>query len=83
MVLVSGGSTPSAGKSVWGSGFLPSVHQGVLHPALRLGLGHARHRAQRRERKRRLEVLFEELVLRGFCSELTGREGEPGEKRAG
>jgi len=29
MVLVSGGKTPSAGKSVWGSGFLPSVHQGV------------------------------------------------------
>ena len=29
VVLVSGGKTPSAGKSVWGSGFLPSVHQGV------------------------------------------------------
>lgn len=29
IVLVSGGKTPSAGKSVWGSGFLPSVHQGV------------------------------------------------------
>lgn len=29
MVLVSGGNTPSAGKSVWGSGFLPSVYQGV------------------------------------------------------
>lgn len=29
MVLVSGGKTPSAGKSVWGSGFLPSVYQGV------------------------------------------------------
>lgn len=28
-VLVSGESAPSAGKSVWGSGFLPSVHQGV------------------------------------------------------
>ena len=28
VVLVSG-NTPSAGKSVWGSGFLPSVHQGV------------------------------------------------------
>lgn len=27
--LVSGGKTPSAGKSVWGSGFLPSVYQGV------------------------------------------------------
>jgi len=29
VVLVSGGRTPSAGKSVWGSGFLPSVYQGV------------------------------------------------------
>jgi hypothetical protein len=29
VVLVSGGSNPSAGKSVWGSGFLPSVYQGV------------------------------------------------------
>lgn len=28
VVLVSGGE-PSAGKSVWGSGFLPSLHQGV------------------------------------------------------
>jgi hypothetical protein len=27
--LVSGGKTPSAGKSVWGSGFLPSIYQGV------------------------------------------------------
>lgn len=29
VVLVSGGKAPSAGKSVWGSGFLPSVYQGV------------------------------------------------------
>ncbi len=29
VVLVSGGSKPSAGKSVWGSGFLPSVYSGV------------------------------------------------------
>ena len=29
IVLASGGRTPSAGKSVWGSGFLPSVYQGV------------------------------------------------------
>lgn len=29
VVLVSGQSAPSAGKSVWGSGFLPSVFQGV------------------------------------------------------
>jgi hypothetical protein len=29
VVLASGGKTPDAGKSVWGSGFLPSVYQGV------------------------------------------------------
>jgi hypothetical protein len=29
VVLISGGTSPSAGKSVWGSGFLPSVFQGV------------------------------------------------------
>ena len=29
IVLVSGGKTPDAGKSVWGSGFLPTVYQGV------------------------------------------------------
>jgi hypothetical protein len=29
MVLLSGGRFPRAGKSLWGSGFLPSVYQGV------------------------------------------------------
>lgn len=29
VVLTSGGTNPDAGKSVWGSGFLPSVYQGV------------------------------------------------------
>ncbi len=29
MVLVSGGNTPDAGKSAWGSGFLPTIYQGV------------------------------------------------------
>jgi hypothetical protein len=29
MVLNSGGNNPDAGKSIWGSGFLPSVYQGV------------------------------------------------------
>ncbi|MGB2352043.1 MAG: DUF1501 domain-containing protein, partial [Akkermansiaceae bacterium] len=29
IVLLSGGKGPSAGKSVWGSGFIPSVYQGV------------------------------------------------------
>ncbi|GAG16988.1 unnamed protein product, partial [marine sediment metagenome] len=29
VVLISGGTNPSAGKSAWGTGFLPSVYQGV------------------------------------------------------
>ena len=29
IVLASGGKIPSAGKSIWGSGFLPTVYQGV------------------------------------------------------
>ena len=29
VVLTSGGKFPDAGKSIWGSGFLPSVYQGV------------------------------------------------------
>ena len=29
VVLVSGGKTPSAGKSLWGSGYLPTIYQGV------------------------------------------------------
>ena len=29
VVLISGGTDPSGGKSLWSSGFLPSVHQGV------------------------------------------------------
>lgn len=42
VVLTSGGKDPDAGKSVWGSGFLPSVFQGVQcrsegNPVLFLG----------------------------------------------
>ncbi|MEK6247027.1 MAG: DUF1501 domain-containing protein, partial [Planctomycetales bacterium] len=29
VVLISGGTAPSAGKNAWGGGFLPSVYQGV------------------------------------------------------
>lgn len=29
VVLASGGKTPSAGKSLWGSGYLPTLYQGV------------------------------------------------------
>ena len=42
VVLLSGGKTPDGGKSLWGSGFLPGVYQGVQcaamgDPALYLG----------------------------------------------
>jgi hypothetical protein len=52
VVLVSG-KTPDAGKSVWGSGFLPSVHQGVQcrnsgDPVLYLGDPAGMDRARRR-----------------------------------
>ncbi len=53
VVLLSGGSFPSAGKSVWGSGFLPSVYQGVQcrsvgDPVLYLSNPRGMDRAMRR-----------------------------------
>ena len=59
IVLVSGGKTPSAGKSVWGSGFLPSVFQGVQcrsqgDPVLYLSNPDS---VSRRERRRALDAL--------------------------
>ncbi|MGE4619119.1 MAG: DUF1501 domain-containing protein [Planctomycetota bacterium] len=61
MVLVSGDKVPSAGKSVWGSGFLPSVHQGVQcrtsgDPVLYLGDPPGIHRKTRR---RTIDVIQE------------------------
>jgi Protein of unknown function (DUF1501) len=54
VVLSSGGKTPDAGKSVWGSGFLPSIHQGVQcrspgDPVLFLSNPPGMDRAGRRE----------------------------------
>ena len=54
VVLVSGGLTPSAGKSVWGSGFLPTVYQGVQcrsqgDPVLYLRDPHGMDRNQRKQ----------------------------------
>ncbi|MBK8979093.1 MAG: DUF1501 domain-containing protein [Planctomycetes bacterium] len=53
VVLISGGKVPSAGRSAWGAGFLPSVHQGVQlrsagEPVLYLGDPPGMDRAQRR-----------------------------------
>jgi hypothetical protein len=53
VVLVSGGKVPDAGKSVWGSGFLPTQYQGVefraaKDPVLYLGDPEGMDRAGRR-----------------------------------
>jgi hypothetical protein len=53
VVLLSGGKTPDGGKSLWGSGFLPSVYQGVQcrtagDPVLYLGDPPGVDRAMRR-----------------------------------
>ena len=61
VVLASGGRTPSAGKSVWGSGYLPSVYQGTQcrntgDPVLYLANPEGLDRATRR---RQLDALRE------------------------
>lgn len=61
VVLLSGGKTPDGGKSLWGSGFLPSVYQGVQcrtegDPVLYLGNPGGLDRSLRR---RTLDVLAE------------------------
>lgn len=61
VVLLSGGKTPDAGKSLWGSGFLPSVYQGVNcrtsgDPVLYLGDPAG---IDRRTRRRMLDALSE------------------------
>jgi len=73
VVLVSGGKTPSAGKSVWGSGFLPSIHQGVQcrskgDPFLYVGNPPGIDRASRR---RALDALAE------LNEQETQRVGDP------
>src|SRR6185369_13068821 len=61
VVLLSGGKTPDAGKSLWGSGFLPGVYQGVQcrtagDPVLYLGNPAG---LDRNLRRRTLDVLAE------------------------
>ncbi|WP_419189200.1 DUF1501 domain-containing protein [Stieleria marina] len=62
IVLVSGGRMPSAGKSVWGSGYLPSVFQGVQcrsqgDPVLFLSNTDGSSRQQRRQTLDAIEKL--------------------------
>ncbi|GIX00155.1 MAG: sulfatase [Pirellulaceae bacterium] len=59
IVLLSGGRMPSAGKSAWGAGYLPSVYQGVQcrshgDPVLFLN---GQDGASRRERRRMLDTI--------------------------
>lgn len=54
VVLASGGKTPSAGKSLWGSGFLPTLYQGVQcrtsgDPVLYLSNPQGMNRSARRQ----------------------------------
>ncbi len=54
IVLISGGRMPSAGKSAWGAGYLPSVYQGVQcrstgDPVLFLNSQDGSTRAERRK----------------------------------
>eukprot|EP00456_Euglypha_rotunda_P085424 TRINITY_DN861_c0_g1_i3.p1 TRINITY_DN861_c0_g1~~TRINITY_DN861_c0_g1_i3.p1 ORF type:complete len:480 (+),score=132.19 TRINITY_DN861_c0_g1_i3:189-1628(+) len=64
VVLTSGGKTPDAGKSVWGSGYLPSIYQGVQcrspgDPVLFLSNPNGLDRAGRRETLDALRTLNE------------------------
>jgi hypothetical protein len=77
VVLLSGGKTPDAGKSLWGSGFLPSVYQGVQcrtegDPVLYLGDPDGMNRDLRR---RMLDTLGEmnqaEHAISGDAETLT------------
>ena len=70
VVLVSGGTDPSGGKSLWGSGFLPSVYQGVQcrtvgEPILYVNNPKGMSRAVRRRSLDALKTL-NELELKEF-----------------
>lgn len=67
VVLTSGGKTPDAGTSVWGSGFLPSVYQGVQcrtegDPVLYLSNPPGMTRERRRQTLDTLKTLNEQQL---------------------
>jgi len=69
VVLVSGGTDPTGGKSLWSSGFLPSVHQGVQcrtsgDPILYLSDPAGMDRASRRRSLDALERINREEAVR-------------------
>ena len=59
VVLLSGGTDPTGGKSLWGSGFLPSVYQGVQCRTVGEPILHANNPAgmDRASRRRTLDAL--------------------------
>lgn len=68
IVLMSGGRMPSAGKSAWGSGYLPSVHQGVQcrsqgDPVLFLSNSNGSSRQQRSQTLDAIEFLNRRAYL--------------------
>ncbi len=70
VVLISGGTSPSAGKNNWSSGFLPSVYQGVQcrskgDPVLYVSDPPGMDRAMRRESLDAIRTL-NELQAREF-----------------
>ena len=81
MVLVSGGTDPTAGKSVWGSGFLPSIHQGVQcrsgsEPIFYVSDPDGLDRAGRRRSLDALKSLNEIELLRSRDPETRTRAGK-------
>ena len=78
VVLVSGKNGPDGGTSLWGSGFLPTVHQGVPlrskgDPVLFLSNPDGMDRALRRETLDALEVLNRETFQRTGDPEIVTR----------
>jgi hypothetical protein len=70
VVLISGGSDPTGGKSAWGSGYLPSVYQGVQcrtsgEPILYVSNPKGMDRATRRRSLDTLKTL-NEIELKDF-----------------
>ena len=70
VVLLSGGTDPTGGKSLWGSGFLPSVYQGVQCRSAGEPILFANNPAgmDRSSRRRTLDALdkLDELEVRQF-----------------
>lgn len=78
MVLVSGKNGPDGGTSLWGSGFLPTVHQGVPlrskgDPVLFLSNPEGMDRELRRQTLATLEVLNRETFKRVGDPEIVTR----------